>query len=795
MKHFLLLCFFLTTSLLKLNSQIDVSITSSVNPICFHDENGKVILSITNAQGEVSIFIDTPLGIGGMPQNIIVSGDTLSHLIAGDYMVTVSDTLTSDTLLFTLTEPDPLLPNVMPANFNCLSVCNGQILTSVTGGTAPYLYTWSPAVSTIEYAMDLCAGDYSVTVADINGCSTTETITTVVVPDLSVSLTQTNTTCTNACDGKISANINGGLLPYLYLWDTGTQAAPDITRLCPGFYKLTVMDASGCSVSDSTNVSMGTNDLNNVTASFTVTNESCLNSEDGSVSMTTDGTNPGPFTYLWSNGATTPNMISLTSNNYDVIIYDASMNCTTAATFVAVSGVNCGSISGKVFTDYNADCLNDTTEDASQNAMVLVNPGNKIGYTNTNGEYSINNLPFNTYTVTLLNSLGNISPGCSSVFTPVLNTTDTISTDNNFATIFNTASQPDVQVSAWDNGIVPGFDKKAFFYLQSYNMIPATGIFKATLPSAFTASITSITPGNYTQSGDTIMWNFTNLTYLQSILFTVDFTVPVSTTLGSNFISCAIAVTDIPDMNQGNNYYCNSSLITGSMDPNERAVNPPGVGPTGDILPNETNMTYLTRFQNTGNGPAVNIVVRDTLSPNLDLSTFEIIKASHNYSIEILPGNILKWKFNNIMLADSTSDEEASHGYIQYKIKRNGNNTPGTQIKSTAYIYFDFNEPVATNTALNTIVLPTGINNQKDEDTNWKIYPNPTNGLLYLTNNIMLTNKNDIEVTNAIGQIVYTDSFNGSTKTVDLNKFDNGIYFIKISSAKGSSVKRIVLNK
>ncbi|MBK6836829.1 MAG: hypothetical protein IPG89_22240 [Bacteroidetes bacterium] len=101
--------------------------------------------------------------------------------------------------------------------------------------------------------------------------------------------------------------------------------------------------------------------------------------------------------------------------------------------------------------------------------------------------------------------------------------------------------------------------------------------------------------------------------------------------------------------------------------------------------------------------------MKDTLSPNVDINTFEMLAQVTIYNIDILPGNVLRWKFNNIMLPDSNSNEPASHGYIQYRIKRTNNNTPGTQIKNTAYIYFDFNEPVITNTTINTIETITGI--------------------------------------------------------------------------------------
>lgn len=147
------------------------------------------------------------------------------------------------------------------------------------------------------------------------------------------------------------------------------------------------------------------------------------------------------------------------------------------------------------------------------------------------------------------------------------------------------------------------------------------------------------------------------------------------------------------------------------------------------------------------------------------------------------------------MLADSNSNEPASHGYIQYRIKRTTNNTPGTQIKNTAYIYFDFNDPVVTNTAINTIETVTGIKSHSLNENEWNVYPNPSTGVLYIVNHSSFKEASQIQVLNSIGQTVFEETITGNYKNIDLSKLNNGIYFVKIVSDKQSSVKRIVLSK
>ena len=132
------------------------------------------------------------------------------------------------------------------------------------------------------------------------------------------------------------------------------------------------------------------------------------------------------------------------------------------------------------------------------------------------------------------------------------------------------------------------------------------------------------------------------------------------------------------------------------------------------------------------------------------------------------------------MLADSGSNEPASHGYIQYRIKRNNNNTPGTQIKNTAYIYFDFNEPVVTNTAINTIETVTSIKSQSFNENGWNVYPNPSTGALYIVNSTSVKEESKIEVVNSIGQTVFEETISSNYKNIDLSKLNNGIYFYSI---------------
>jgi uncharacterized repeat protein (TIGR01451 family) len=142
--------------------------------------------------------------------------------------------------------------------------------------------------------------------------------------------------------------------------------------------------------------------------------------------------------------------------------------------------------------------------------------------------------------------------------------------------------------------------------------------------------------------------------------------------------------------------------VVGSFDPNDKRGYPDGVGEAHDILPNE-QLQYMIRFQNTGTAPAYTVVIRDTLDTDLDIFSVTPGVSSHEYSFTMYGERVLQWTFNNIMLPDSFSNEEESHGFITYTVNQLTDLQDGTTITNSAAIYFDSNEPVITNTTLHTI--------------------------------------------------------------------------------------------
>lgn len=225
-------------------------------------------------------------------------------------------------------------------------------------------------------------------------------------------------------------------------------------------------------------------------------------------------------------------------------------------------------------------------------------------------------------------------------------------------------------------------------------------------------TILETTNSDYILEGTVASWNYSDLTFDSGhIMIQLLVLVSPEAGLGSEITISAEAIEEAAtDIDIQNNSISLSSVTTAAYDPNDKQVYPQGIcDPQWTLQPEVFN--YTIRFQNLGNAPAQNIFIYDTLSTHLDPSSVVFRGASpFDPLIEIIDGNILKFTFTNIYLPDSTSDAEGSIGYVVFDIAPFNSNLPdNTAIENSAGIIFDMNEPIITNTVLNTIVdeIPT----------------------------------------------------------------------------------------
>jgi len=175
---------------------------------------------------------------------------------------------------------------------------------------------------------------------------------------------------------------------------------------------------------------------------------------------------------------------------------------------------------------------------------------------------------------------------------------------------------------------------------------------------------------------------------------------------------------------------------TASIDPNDKTPSPLGVGTEGLIEENQ-RINYKIRFQNTGTDTAFTVILRDTLTELLEMTSLKLGPASHEYTFEINQRELL-WRFNNILLPDSNVNEPESHGFLTFSVQQVPDLAPGTVINNRAGIYFDFNAVVLTNTTKNTITdsllrdIDVLVSETYSRDGINRLYPNPNNGQLVI---------------------------------------------------------------
>ena len=250
--------------------------------------------------------------------NVSASGGTPGYIgqgnftvIAGTYTYTVSDTngCTANTTI-SISQPNPLQAI---ATVTSQVVCNagtGVITITGAGGTAPYSGTGSFTV---------VAGTYTYPIIDANGCTSSVTITLNQPPVLTVSLTQTNVNCNGFATGSITANPVGGQGPYTYLW-SNNQVTQTVANLLAGSYSVQVTDNLGCTVNGSAII---TQPIAPILLQESHTNILCFGNNTGSIDLSVSG-GTSPYTYSWSNSATTQDLQNLIAGTYIVTVTDAN---------------------------------------------------------------------------------------------------------------------------------------------------------------------------------------------------------------------------------------------------------------------------------------------------------------------------------------------------------------------------------------------------------------------------------------------------------------------------------------
>lgn len=300
------------------------------------------------------------------------------------------------------------------------------------------------------------------------------------------------------------------------------------------------------------------------------------------------------------------------------------------------------------------------------------------------------------------------------------------------------------------------------------------------MPGNFVPNTSGLT--NPVVTGNILTFDILGLSDCQYIH--IPFTFPGNTPAGTPFCF-QLALSNPNDSYLGNNLDTICGVVLNSYDPNEKLVDQPT-----NIDPNSVQeFEYVIHFQNDGNFDATDVVIQDTIAANLDLSTFKYVGAKHGVATSVnTTTRVVTFSFNDINLGQSSVDLDASQGFVIYSISENPGLPVGSVIENTAYIYFDFNPAIITNTTYNINELPLGLNESKSEWVN--LYPNPAEDKIKFSG----ASVNEISIYDLAGKLVLNTNHIPDNE-VSLNNLQTGIYQVVLKTDNNISTQKLVIKK
>ncbi|MBK9061002.1 MAG: choice-of-anchor L domain-containing protein [Flavobacteriales bacterium] len=337
--------------------QLNVQLTAKTDVTCFGAANGSATISVSGGTVAYGISWNT---------TPVQTGTTAVGLSGGSYTATITDANSCGTTLqVTIAEPAQPLAVAITAQTNIL--CHGQATGSATvsasGGSGPYAYSWNttPARNGASQT-GLNAGSYTVTVTDVHGCTTTQSVEiTAPAVGLSASINaSTDVLCAGGSNGSATVAVTGGTSPYSYLWNTTPpQSGASATGLASGTWQVSIVDANQCSTSASVTIAQPTP----LVAIGTISPALCQGAASGAVDVSTSG-GTTPYSWSWTGPASftanTEDISSLNAGGYTLTVTDGNGCSITRSFDVNQPGLFTVSAIPSVHGNANVSCPNST---------------------------------------------------------------------------------------------------------------------------------------------------------------------------------------------------------------------------------------------------------------------------------------------------------------------------------------------------------------------------------------------------------------------------------------------------
>lgn len=376
-----------------------IVLSSSQNVSCF---------AFSDAIIDLSIFGGTQPYTTSW-NNIISDSTYVDSLLIGEYVYLVTDSnncIFSDTVL--IEQPEEIVVNDIVQNVLCHGYSSGIIDLTVGGGVPSYNYEWSNSADT-EDVSDLAAGNYSVTVTDVNDCSINKNyiITEPQFP-ITTNIVGVDVLCYGESTGSATLSILGGTSPYEYIWSNAENSL-QISNLSAETYTVSILDDNGC---DTTNtITITQNDLISITSD--VNDVKCFGQSNGEINILSTSGGESPYSYLYSTGETNNNIIA-PQGVYGLTVTD-SKNCTNTFEFT----IDEPDVLSSSISPTNIDCFGNNNGSIDFSPTGGTQPYNYL-WTNNQTTQDISNLASGNYSVDLIDDNGCTINNQASIFEPDL---------------------------------------------------------------------------------------------------------------------------------------------------------------------------------------------------------------------------------------------------------------------------------------------------------------------------------------------------------------------------------------
>jgi gliding motility-associated-like protein len=311
---------------------IQEDLSAHINLLCFGYSNGA--LGVTITQGSVAPYdyqlVNSSGTIISSTNDSTSLNAVFTGLIAGTYSIKVIDANNGTKTLtgLKITQPNDILITPTATAVTCYHGNDGTIALAISGGISPYKAVWGN-LATGFYQDNLSAGDYTITVTDANNCSKLIKVNVPEAPIFDINPVVKNISCHGAHDGSIVLNVIGGIPSLSLTWSDGSTAGTTRNNLGPGTYSVAITDGKPCHI-NRTFVIIDPQEI--ALDAITTQPLDCSNANSGAINLNVSGGTP-PFKYLWSNGATTEDLLGVTAGNYTVIVKDVN-GCSKQASYV-----------------------------------------------------------------------------------------------------------------------------------------------------------------------------------------------------------------------------------------------------------------------------------------------------------------------------------------------------------------------------------------------------------------------------------------------------------------------------